>query len=114
MLIRGHTALHFAAGANKRAFETCEALIKGGADISIEDGFGTLAYERVEDNEELQKLLGAPDPKLFEYAVTGQVEELRALLDASPPNTCDLANDEKKTLMHIAAAGGKIKVDRRP
>ena len=72
--------MHFAAGAHRNVFETCNALLDLGADPFQVDHHGRLPYEIAKDDE-LRRLLGGPDPKLFTAAAAGDIGTLRAIFE---------------------------------
>jgi len=108
---RGTTPLHFAAGAKKRQAETVRALLDGGADPKIADGFGRRPYEGCED-EELRHMLGGPDPKFFKAASEGQEEQVKALLAAGGAELTSMVDAEGRAALQLAAAGGHCAVMR--
>jgi len=107
---RGLTALHFAAAANARAPETCQALVSAGADPYLADTCGSLPYERAE-TDELRKALGGPDPRLFQFAEDGKDQDLEALLkELRSERAVSFVDPDGRTMLHLASAKGHRKV----
>ena len=105
----GQTPLHFAAGAHRNVFEACSALLDLGADPFEVDQHGRLAYEIAKDDE-LRRLLGGPDPRLFSAAAAGDLSTLRLVFEEEPDtDPCPLGGDGLSPL-HIAARGGHLGV----
>lgn len=103
------TPLHFAAGAHRNVFETCNALLDLGADPFQVDHHGRLPYEIAKDDE-LRRLLGGPDPRLFTAAAAGDVGMLRQIFEEEPEtDPCPLGGDGLSPL-HVASRAGHLGV----
>lgn len=105
----GQVPLHFAAHANKKAMEIVKLLLNHDADPNVIDMRGTFPYENAND-EAIRALLGGPNPKVFEAASCGDVENLRSLFQEDPKLHAEAINAHGKSALHIAAEGGHAPV----
>jgi len=95
--------LHIAAEAGLE--DVCGALLGAGADTTVRDGEGLRPFERAH-TATLRSRLGGPSLELHSAAQRGDVEEVRARLQAGEEvDGCDVLG---RTAVHVAAAASQL------
>lgn len=105
------TPLHLAAAAKQNALSACKLLLASGSNPEASDAHGRFAYELSSDDD-VRKLLGAPDPRLFEFVMAGDCEGLTDLLASGAVTFIGAADAEGRTAINMAVGTDNIDVVR--